>query len=123
MPYSGPHPERIQAQRETLFQQGSYTATWRHWVSATSGNPQIGLDGQDFYRETTISALFGRVDPKERQTPAGMIAAAQISATTKERLERQDQLVWRGITYSIDSDAMPARFIEGWITVLNREDA
>lgn len=89
-------------------------------MSATPGVPAAGIQAQDHYAERPIWALFGKVMQVERETPAGMIAAAQIQMTTHQQIGRADQLIWRGVTYEVDSDPMPARIGGGYITIITR---
>lgn len=122
MSYRGPNPERMSAQAGDVFQHAGQVVTWRRFVSANSGIPGVGLGGENFYAERTITALFADANQLESQTPAGLIAAGELVMTTREKIGRSDELVWRGIEYRVDSDPMPARF-DGWTTVIRRGNA
>lgn len=120
MSYRGPDARRIAGQEADIFRRAGYTATWRQFVSATSGVPAAGLGGSSYYREQTITALFGAGRQPERQVPGGMIAAAELLVTTRERLGRRDELVWRGETYRVDGDPVPAPVTNQWISPVKR---
>lgn len=120
MSYRGPNARRVATQEHDIFRYAGFTATWRQFVSATSGTPAAGLPGSSYYREQTITALFGAASQPERQTPGGMIAAAELFVTTRETLGRQDELIWRGQTYRIESDPVPAPVTNQWISHIKR---
>lgn len=121
MSYRGPQPGRIMAgQREDIFRHAGQTATWMQYISASADNPALGLGDAPQYREQLITALLGKVENGEMQTPAGMIAAGQILCVTRERIDRDDALVWRGETYRVESDPAPGRIAQTWITILQR---
>lgn len=120
MPYRNPDPARMEVQKDRAFTYAGQSATWRRWVSATPAVPAAGIAARDYFAERPITALFGQLEQVETQTPAGMIIATMVQCTTVEPLGRQDELIWRGITYEVDSDAMQARMGGGWITVLKR---
>lgn len=126
MSYRGVDTAR-QAQQlnETVFRYHGHTATWRQFVSAQSGSPDAGLSDVPFYREQTITALFGggggggaAARRIERQMGLGMIASDQVVATTREQMGTQDELVWRGVVYRVESEAL--RSGPNWVTNLKR---
>lgn len=125
MPYRGQNVPRRTRQAADIYTQAGYTATWRHYVSAVTGNQDAGQGDTYYYRETVITALLGMnrtPDIRERQQAVGMIAAAQIFAVTREPLGRRDELTWRGTTYRVDSDPVPGVMVSGWVTQLSRGD-
>ena len=79
-----------------------------------------GISQINYYADRGVSALFGQMSALEVQTPAGLIAASVVQMTTQERIGREDYIVWRGINFEVDSDPVPARFGDGWITILKR---
>lgn len=120
--YRGPQPQRIAAQQASdVYRYGGYPVTWRDYVgTAAAPNEAAGLGKRPLYAEHTITALFGPIEQPETQTMAGVFAAASILMTTRERVQRQDQIVWRGITYSVDADPAPDPLTSAWNTVINR---
>lgn len=130
MAYRGPDPTRIAGQQaDAIFLHAGQTAIWRQYVSASAGNANAlaaGIGSAPAYREQTVTALFGAVQSTqgfqqpERATPAGMLAAGEILATVRERPGRQDELVWNGVIYRVESDAVPARIAGTWTVTLKR---
>ena len=120
MPYRDPNPTRMAAQMERLMSHAAQSATWERWVSASDGVPAAGIQPTQYFARRPIAALFGKMELVEEQTNAGTIIHATVQVTTHEQLSRQDRLIWRGETYEIDSDAMPARIGDGYITLMRR---
>lgn len=113
MSYRGPDARRQTNQRDTSFlQYAGETGIWRKFASATTGNPLIGLGSATYYQERLITAsLYGQpgaaVGLPENQTFAGMLAHGQFLMSTSEPMGRQDELIWRGVTYRVDGDSIP----------------
>lgn len=123
MPYRGNIPGRRAGQMTDVFQQAGYTATWRKYVSASTGVVDAGLGETQYYQETIITALLGEnMTPniRERQQSVGLTVAADIFAVTREALGRRDELLWRGVTYRVESDPVPGVMAGGWVTHLKR---
>mgnify|MGYP007083421584 CR=1 FL=1 len=126
MSYRAPNSARIAAQQlGTHFQHAGHTATWKQYISASAGIAAAGMGSAPRYREQTITALFGsgHAHAPEQPTPAGLFAAAEIYAVTRERVGRSDELVWRGIPYRVESDPAPGRLAGTWISTLKRSKA
>lgn len=125
MSYRGPDRRRMRLQvSEYNFKYAGFTAVWRQFISATTGVPEMGLDGSAYYREQTITAFFG-VRPnipvsQEMQTPGGQIFAGEFQAVTRERIEERDELVWRGDTYRIEGDPVAMHNGSMWATIVKR---
>ena len=122
MPYRGVQARRVQADLTDVFRQAGQTATWRQYVSASDGLGYAGLGETQHYREQRITALLYQSYQRqpERQTPAGMVAEGAFAVTTRERLGRQDELVWRGVTYRVESDPTPGAVAGAWMTIVKR---
>lgn len=121
MSYHGPNARRIAAQQvDTIFQHAGQAVTWRQYISASAGVSVAGFGSTPSYREQTITALFGPVHQPETQTPVGMMAVGELACTTRERLARQDTLVWNGVQYRIDSDPVAARITDAFYCVVKR---
>jgi len=123
MPYRGPQSYRQQRQATDVLHMAGVTATWRQFVSAAGGNPDVGLEDTEYWRSQTITASFGDVDVArlpEHQTPAGMIAKGDLYCVTREQLNREDELIWNGNTYRVESDPVRARMTQGWVSLLKR---
>lgn len=121
MPYRNPDQARIQAQAATIFQYAGQTALWRQYVSASAGVSVVGMGTTLYYREQPITALFAPLPANpEDQTPAGMIASDMFQVTTTQRVGRQDQLVWRGDVYRLESDPTPAPLPGMWVSQVKR---
>lgn len=123
MSYSNPNNAKRRAQQMAVIRQhAGYTATWRAYVSASGGNPALGLGETTYYRDAVITALFGDTTQREGQTPAGQIADADIYAVTQFPLGRRDELIWRGETYRVEADTVPARIDNQYVTYLKRTE-
>jgi hypothetical protein len=121
--YRTPQTDRISRQtRDTIFRHAGQTATWRQYISASAGTPVAGLGDESRYREQTITALFGHLEQPESQTPAGTIITAAVTAVTREQLSRNDELIWRGIEFRIESDPAPAKIAGTFVSILRRAD-
>ena len=115
MSYRGPNPQRMVAQAGAAqFQYAGQTATWRKFVSASSGNAAVGLGSSYYYAQRLITALFFGVPGQgfnlpERQTMAGLLTEGSFVVATREALGAQDELLWRGKTYRIEGEPVPMR--------------
>lgn len=124
MSYRGPNTQRMTVQIDDVLRVAGYTATWRQYISASAGVADAGLGDRSYYREQVITALMYqgyKVQP-ERQRAVGLIADAEFVVSTREQLGRRDELVWRGVTYRVESDPQPARLVGLWMTTVKRGD-
>lgn len=121
MPYRGPNPLRMFRQSVDIFQHDGQTATWKSFLGSSTGNPALGLGGSAIYRTQTITALFAPL-PKEgeSQSIGGLIAGAEFAVTTREKVQRNDMLVFRGVSYRIESDPMPEKLSNSWVSYVKR---
>lgn len=125
MGYRGPDSRRIDNQYliDPLTHAGQ-TATWRAWVSASTGNPIMGIGGTDFYTERTITGVFGTPPAvmrlPETQTPGGMVSNANFTMTSREKIGRRDELLWNGELYRIEGDPVPSVINGSYISILKR---
>lgn len=124
MAYRGVQAGRVAMNLVDVLRQAGQTATWRQFVSASDGIAYAGLGDVRHYREQIITALFYQNYQRqpERQTPAGMVAEGAFAVTTRERLGRNDELVWRGVTYRVESDPTPGALAGAWMTTVKRGD-
>jgi hypothetical protein len=121
MPYRNPNQSRIQAQSQTIFQYAGNTATWRAYISASAGVSVAGFGSTPYYAERTITALFAPIPrAPESQQPAGMIVSNEFQVTTTQKLQRQDELRWRGERYRVDSDPTQATLPGTYIFIVKR---
>lgn len=120
MPYRLDNARISMQQSDNIFRHAGQTATWRQFISASAGVPAAGFGDAPQYREQTVTALFGDVKSPETPYAAGMIAAADIFAVMRERPARQDELLWRGVSYRVDSDPAPARLAGTYTMKLTR---
>ncbi len=124
MGYRNPNKPRMNQQyQENMYKHAGHTATWRHQVSASASASVVGLGTRVYYTERTITGVFGQYflpEQRERQTPAGQIAAGEFGIVTHEQLARRDEIIWRGTTYRVDSDPTPVAFNGQWVSKLVR---
>lgn len=131
MTYRGPDASRISGQFVAVQHWAGASVTWRAYVSAaTTGSAYWAGGGQTrYYAERAITAMLaapqdGEARFRETQLPAGQIIAGDLVASTLHPLGQNDQVVWRGVTYRVESDAVPV-YIGGKLfyrTVLRRGD-
>lgn len=126
--YRGPNNRRIANQvTDNQFRFAGQTAVWRSYISASAGLDYAGYGDTPFYREQLITALFKATQgftltQPELQTPLGMTVDADYLVVTRQQLKQQDELVYRGSAWRIDSDSQPSRMDNTWINILKRGD-
>jgi hypothetical protein len=120
MPYRGINPQRIALQTQTIFASVGQTVTWRAYVSASAGVPAAGIGSQPAYAQRTITALFAEVTQPDAQANVGMLTMGQFLVVTREQLGKQDELLWRGTAYRVESDPTPYRIDGFWQTLVKR---
>lgn len=122
--FSRPETGRFNQQaNDSIMRHAGNTATWRQFVSATSGSKVAGIGASAFYREQVITGVFGRGvlgQFPETQIAAGMQAAGMVLMSSPHPIGRRDEIVWRGATYRVESDAVPARMVGHWQVSLKR---
>lgn len=121
MAYRNPNLARIQGQEAAIFQYAGQTATWRAYISASAGVSVAGFQPTPYYAERTITALFAPLPrAPEMQQAAGMIVSDEFQVTTQVKLQRQDELRWRGERYRVDSDPSPAALPGTYVCIVKR---
>jgi hypothetical protein len=102
--------KRITDNTRHIQEQHGETATWRRYVSALTGVSVAGFGPTPYYAERLITALFYQDQAlKEAQTEPGQSTNARFRVTVSEPLTAQDELVWRGFTFRIESESQPQR--------------
>lgn len=123
MSYRGVQRTRIDQQLREIRSQNAYTAIWRKYVSAAAGVAAAGQGSAYYYATAIITGWFGNrvvASTPEHQSPAGLIAAGDVYCVTKEQLDRRDEIVWRGATYRVEGDPVPAKMAGDWVVGLKR---
>lgn len=123
MPYRGPNKQRMALQSDTMKQYAGETATWRQYISASSGNPRVGLGSAANYRLQTITGIFGDgvvTTNTFGQRTVGQLQAGQIRVVTTEKLGKNDEVTYQGNLYRVDSEPTPSVLNGRWIAILNR---
>lgn len=126
MSYRGVNSRRnnLNFQSEILRQAG-HTALWRQWISASAGASFAGFGSAEYYREQVITAIIGQgivATNTEDQRAAGMLAAGTLRITTQQRLASEDEIVWRGVRYSVETESQPSLMDGTWMaTIVRRE--
>jgi len=122
MSYRGPNRQRIEAQRQsTIDTYAGYSALWRQYVSASTGNAFAGRGDTLHYREQWITAhVYGipgaPANITERQRAAGMVTEGKFFISVPVQIGAQDELIWQGDTYRIEGTPIPSQ-IDGYFTV------
>jgi hypothetical protein len=107
------------------------TATWRQYVSASAGNAMAGYGSVSYYREQTITAVFGGggvgggvTNANLEQTrAAGMIAEGNIRISTSFPLSNRDEVIWQGVRYRVDTNSQLSRMNQHYMSILVRGDS
>lgn len=128
MPYRGPDYYRIQRQMaDHQFAHAGQVVTWRQYISASASASVAGFDATPYYREQTITALFGRgglgnalPELAATQTPAGTLESGAFFAVTQQPLGLRDELVWNGDTYRVESESMEAKIAGNYVSRVRR---
>lgn len=123
MPYRNPNPRRMALQSDVIKQYAGETAVWRQFASATSGNPAVGLGSARYYRQQVITGVFGDgvvTTNAFGQRAVGQLQDGQIRVVTTEKLNSNDEVVYQGNTYRVDSEPTVSTFNGRWIAILNR---
>jgi hypothetical protein len=122
--YSRPDKKRLNLNAERIYQYAGVTATWRHFVTAVAGVPEAGISDSGIYRQQTITGQFGVMlsPPKigESVGAAGQIAAGMFQMVSRERIGRQDEIIYNSAYYRVESDPVPAQLAGWWVTQLKR---
>ena len=123
MPYRNPNTARMAQQSTVMQTYAGETATWRQFVSAVSGNAAVGLGSAVYYRQQLITGVFGdgvATTNTFAQRPVGQLQAGQIRIVTTEKLAQDDEIVYRGDTYRVDSEPTYSVLNGRYIAILNR---
>lgn len=121
MPYRTPDPTRLSRQSvEHIFRHAGQPVTWRQYISASAGNPAAGISDAPQFREQAITALFGRIDTQNRQTPAGLLPVTDLYAVTREPVSSRDEIIWDGATYHVAGHPAPSPLGATWVSWLKR---
>lgn len=122
--FSRPDKHRMNIQGEQIFKYAGVTATWRQFISASAGVPEAGIGDMQYYRLSTITGQFGVMlnPPKvgEQVAAPGLIAAGQFQMVTRERVGRQDEIIYNSALYRVESDPVPAQLVGWWVTQIKR---
>lgn len=105
---SRPNFDRMQRQQREIASFVGETATIRRYHTAQAGAPQFGVEHKPVYIEKIITGLFNPMTLKEIQAAGGQYVAGDIQATILDYIPNTaDEIVWRGVTYGIESDHLP----------------
>jgi hypothetical protein len=122
--YSRPDRKRLNVNAERNYQYAGVTAIWKQYISASAGIPEAGIGDGQYYRQQTITGQFGVMlsPPKigESNGGAGQIAAGMFQMVSRERIGRQDEIVYNGSLHRVESDPVPAPLAGWWVTQIKR---
>lgn len=102
------------------------TATWWKYVSASAGNPVYGIGDEPCYVQRIVTGLFEAVTFQEIGAAGGQLVAGDMNATLFDcQPSKQDEIVWSGTTYRVESDVTPQSIVgrKSWRMLLRRGDA
>lgn len=121
--YTRPDKKRLNLNAERVYEFGGVTAIWRTFASAVSGVPEAGIGDTFYYAQRVITGHFGyQFIPRfmENVAAPGLIAAGTVQMTTRERIGRQDEVIYNSAFYRVESDPVPTTMAGWWITQIKR---
>lgn len=124
MAYRGPDARRIHPQAGVVQQYAGQTGIWRQYISASAGVSDAGFGFTQSYREQIVTGIFG-VRPNlprlmERQGGGGTLAAGQVQVSVTVKPAVQDEMIWNGELYRVESEPVPAKMAGFWVCQLRR---
>lgn len=126
MSYRGAQYKRFnQAFHSHVLSQAGHTALWRQYISASAGVSFAGFGSAESYREQMITAIIGQgvvATNTEQQRGAGMLAEGTLRITTQQRLASEDEIIWRGVRYSVETESQPSLMDGTWMATIVRRD-
>lgn len=122
MPYRGPDARRnARNEVDNMLRHAGFTATWRQYISASAGADDAGLGSALYYREQTITALYAPIAGEAvGMLEAGGIVSQTLRVATQQALGQEDELLWMGERYRVESDTVPSRMNGLWLNTLQR---
>jgi hypothetical protein len=117
---------RIVQQHRGIADNVGDTAIWRRHIGAASVSDMAraaGDDGASTYFEQTCTGLFRTVVFGEQLVNGGQVVAGDVVATIVDAVPSQnDEIVWRGTTYRVESDTLPQQIMgaSGYRLLLRR---
>lgn len=128
MSHFDPNNARNKAYTQYIHTYAGQTAMWRQFISASAGNAAAGYGSAVYYREQTITAVFGGggigggvVNANlEKARAAGMIPDGSIRMSTPFPVGSQDEVVWNGVRYRVDTVSQPSTMNNHYMSILVR---
>ena len=123
MPYRNPQPERLARQTNDIVDTyAGQTVTWRQYISASAGGGAAwaGISNSAYYRDSLLTAHIVNAELMEEQRPGGQVIADTLRVTLPVQPGQKDELIWRGITYRIEGDTVPARIHDRYMVTVKR---
>lgn len=74
-------------------------ATWRKYISASAGDPSLGIADRLFYQERQTQMEFRSLTMEEFQAVGGQDIRGTYEIVTVEPLGLRDEVVYNGETY------------------------
>ena len=131
--YRGPNARRVASQFTRVAGEHGQGVVWRHYVSASTGTASgyyAGAGTTRCYAERGITGLMaapqmGESRFREYATFGGQVLAGDMVLSCPHPLGQQDEIVWQGTTYRVESDSTPIRYanVLWYRTLLRRGDA
>lgn len=78
-------------------------ATWRKYISASAGNPDLGISDKLFYQERPAQMEFRSLTMEEFQMVGGQDIRGTYEIITVEPVGLRDEIVYNGETYRMIS--------------------
>ena len=130
MSYFRPSRPLYNLQTDDILRYAGQTATWRQFVSASASVGAAGFGSANYYREQTVTAVFGGgvvgggvVNANlQRQLGMGQQEAGTVRVTTQEKLSKFDEFIWNGVRYRVDTDSQFSPLNGYYMSILTRGD-
>lgn len=114
-------PNRMLNRAGNIFLNAGQPVLLHRVASAVPGLAMGGFGSAIYYRDQVITALFSPIPPaREAQAGAGMVIAADFMMTTRESIQRTDQVIWGGNTFRVEGEAVNEPLPGLWYTPITR---
>jgi hypothetical protein len=124
--YSGPDHRRMSANMKNIETEAGHLMTLKRFVSGATGVVAAGYGVELYYSYATITALIKSIPDKpemmETFKPGGMVAAGQYRISTNVPVYREDEMIWNGISFFVNSDPIIDAYTNRYVFLIRRSE-
>ena len=117
-----PKAAQLSAYYAPIQAAAGFGVTWRRFVSATTGNQDVGQGDTWHYVERRATALFSSAINYEDRRPGGAVFGGGWHVLTPTEPSPRDEFVWRGETYNIEGEPLRSPVSTQWVTPVKRAE-